>query len=64
MKKEKGKKLHEEKGWGISKISHYLVAGKDNVSHWVKMSDNEINQDKRGWKKGKPRKYTNQQKKR
>jgi len=39
-----------------------LVASKDSVRKWVKLKDDELSQDKRGWKKGKPRKYIKQQK--
>ena len=62
-KRKKARQLHKEKGWSIRKISRCLVAGKDNVGMWVKMSDKEIQQDNRGWKKGNPRKYTKEQKK-
>jgi len=62
-KRKKSKKLHKQ-GWSARKISRYLVASKDSINKWVKMTDEEVIQDNRGWKKGNPRKYTKQQKKR
>jgi len=60
-KRKKAKELFN-KGWSIRKISKHLVSGKDNVGKWVKMSDEEIENDNRGWEKGRLRKYTNTQK--
>jgi len=39
-----------------------FVAGRKHVNKWINMNDEEFERDKRGWKKGKPRKYTKQQK--
>jgi len=61
-KRKKAKDLHERKGWSIRKISRYLIAGRTHVSKWVNMTEKELTQDNRGWKKGTPRKYTKQQK--
>jgi len=60
-RRKKAKEL-KEKGWKITKISSYLVAGRRHVSRWVNMTEEELTQDNRGWKKGNPRKYTKQQK--
>lgn len=56
-KRKKARELYEG-GWSIRKIAKNLIAGRDNVSRWIKMNDDEIGVDERGWKKGKPRKYT------
>lgn len=57
---EKRKKAQElrKKKWGIRKIASSLVAGKDNVGRWVKMPENEISEDRRGWEKGRLRVYS------
>lgn len=60
-KRKKAKKLRQ-KGWTITKIARYLVAGRRHVSKWINKSDEKLERDNRGWKKGKLRKYTNQQK--
>ena len=60
-KRKKAKGLFKN-GWSIRKISRHLVASKDSVCKWVKLGNDEVSQDKRGWKKSKPRKYTKQQK--
>lgn len=60
-KRKKAKKL-KQKGWTITKIAGYLVAGRRHVSKWINMSDEKLERDNRDWKKGKPRKYTKQQK--
>jgi len=61
-KRVKARELHKEKGWSVRKISRYLVASRDSISKWIKTDEKEVTQDRRGWKKGKPRKYTEQQK--
>lgn len=48
--------FHKEK-WSIRKIAKYLVSGRDNVSRWVKMNEDELLSDKRGWQKNRLRKY-------
>ena len=60
-KRIKAKEL-KQKGWSGRKISGYLVASRNSVDKWINMSDEELLQDNRGWKKGRPRKYTTQQK--
>lgn len=62
-RRKKAKELYEQKCWRIRKISRYLVTNKNHVCKWVKMSEEELQQDNRGWKKGRPRKNTKQQKK-
>ena len=61
-KRIKARELHKEKGWSVRKISRYLVASRDSINKWIKTDEKEVTQDHRGWKKGKPRKYTEQQK--
>ncbi|CEG11234.1 conserved hypothetical protein [groundwater metagenome] len=61
-KRIKARELHKQKGWSIRKISRYLVASRDSINKWIKTDEKEVTQDNRGWKKGKPRKYTEQQK--
>lgn len=56
-KRIKAKELKEQ-GWSIRKIARNLVACKNNVSKWVKMSEEELMLDNRGWDKGRLRKYT------
>lgn len=48
--------FHKEK-WSIRKIAKYLVSGRDNVSRWVKMNEDELLSDNRGWQKNRLRKY-------
>lgn len=57
LKRKKAKELHK-KGWSNCKIARYLFAGKGNVTNWIKLKDEELLVDRRGWKKGTPRKYT------
>jgi predicted transcriptional regulator len=57
LKRKKAKELHK-KDWSNRKIARYLLASKNSVGKWVLMDDSEISVDNRGWKKGKPRKYT------
>ncbi len=61
-KRIKARELHKQKGWSVRKISRYLVASRDSINKWIKTNEKEVTQDHRGWKKGKPRKYTKQQK--
>lgn len=61
LKRKKAKELHE-KDWSNRKIARYLFASKRNVADWIKLNDEELLIDKRGWKKGRPRKYTIEQK--
>jgi len=53
--------LHK-KGWSNRKIFKHLFAGRHNISRWIKLDENLISIDNRGWKKGKPRKYTQEAK--
>ena len=57
-KRKKAKYLFEQKGWSIRKIAKYLVSCKNNVSRWVKMSEEEIDKDNRGWTAGQLRNNT------
>ena len=61
LKRKKAKELHE-KGWSNRKIARSLLTNKDSISKWIKLNEKEILIDKRGWKKGFPRKYTLEQK--
>ncbi|CEG11136.1 conserved hypothetical protein [groundwater metagenome] len=49
-KRKKAKGLFKN-GWSIRKISRHLVASKDSVCKWVKLGNDEVSQDNRGWKK-------------
>jgi len=60
-KRKKAKELHQ-KGWSIDKIAHHLVSSWRSVSHWIEMES--IEEDNRGWKKGRLRKYDRQDKQR
>jgi len=57
LKREKAKELHKE-GWNNCKIARYLFASRKSVINWIKLSDEKMLDDNRGWKKGVPRKYT------
>ena len=63
---EKRKKARglRARGWSIRKIAAALVAGKDNVSRWVKMPIDEVEIDNRGWEKGRLRVYGEEDRKR
>ena len=62
LKRKKAKELHN-KGWSNRKIARLLLTNKDSVADWIKLSDEGILIDKRGWKKGIPRKYSIEAKK-
>lgn len=62
-KRKKAKKLRA-KGWSIRRIASSLVAGKDSVSKWNRMSDEAVEKDERGWKKGRLRVHTEEEEKR
>ena len=57
LKRKKAKELFGD-GWNISKISRYLLTRKNTVSNWIKLEDNDLLKDNRGWKKGIPRRYS------
>ena len=61
IKRKQAKKLYKE-GWPIRNIALCLGSGTRHVNKWINLSDEELEKDNRGWKKGKPRKYTQQQK--
>jgi len=61
-KRKKAKFLYQEKKWSIRKIAKHLIAGRDNVSRWVKMADDEILTDNRGWQKNRLRKHKQSEK--
>lgn len=56
IKRKKAKELYS-KGYSKSKIAKALVAGRDKVIKWIQMTDEEICEEKRGWKEGKLRKH-------
>ncbi len=57
LKRKKAKELFRD-GWSITKISRYLLTRKNSVSNWIKLEDNDLLKDNRGWKKGMPRRYS------
>ena len=57
LKRKKAKELHKD-GWGNRKIARYLITNKDSIGKWIRLSDEKMLDDNRGWKKGTPRKYT------
>ncbi len=61
VKRKKAKEL-SKKGYNITKISRALVAGRDKVRKWLQMTDEEITEEKRGWKNGKLRKHNETEK--
>jgi hypothetical protein len=60
-KRKKAKELHQ-KGWSIDKIAHHLVSSWRSVSRWIEMES--LEEDNRGWEKGRLRKYDRQVKQR
>ena len=56
-KRKKAYSLYHEEKWSIRKIAKHLVAGRDNVSRWIKMKEEELSLDNRGWRKNRLRKY-------
>ncbi|MBN1971092.1 MAG: hypothetical protein JW870_17125, partial [Candidatus Delongbacteria bacterium] len=62
-KRKKAKELYE-KGWSIRKIAGYLVSSKNSVNKWIKLTDESIIQDLRGWEKGKLRQHNSKEKER
>ena len=61
-KRKKAHYLYHEEKWSIRKIAKHLVAGRDNVSRWVKMKEDELSSDNRGWRKNRLRKYSDEDK--
>jgi len=63
---EKRKKARElrSKGWSIRKIAQALIASKNSVNKWIKMTEEEIVSDGRGWERGKLKEHTEIEKKR
>jgi len=62
IEKRKKAKVLQQEGWSMRKIARYLVASKNSVRKWLDMSDEAVLADNRGWKKGRPRRYTKEQK--
>ena len=62
-KRKKAKELYE-KGWSIRKIAGCLVSSKNSVNKWIKLNDESIIQDLRGWEKGKLRQRDSKEKER
>lgn len=62
LKRKKAKELHK-KGWSNRKIARLLLTNKDSIGNWINLKDKDLLIDKRGWKKGVPRKYTIEAKK-
>jgi transposase len=56
-KRKKAYFLYHEEKWSIRKIAKHLIAGRDNVSRWVKMKEEDLSSDNRGWRKNRLRKY-------
>jgi transposase len=61
-KRREAKRLRR-KGWSIRKIAGYLVCSTNSVRRWIALDDDQVNEDQRGWKKGKFRKYSPVEKK-
>lgn len=62
-KRKKAKEL-KVKGWSNRKIAMHLVASKDSIGKWVKIKDEDIETDHRGWEKGKLRKHKEEERER
>ncbi|HFA50362.1 MAG TPA: transposase [Bacteroidetes bacterium] len=61
-KRKKAKHLYAKKKWSIRKIAKHLSSGRSSVSRWVKMDEDKIQLDNRGWQKGRLRKYRQEDK--
>lgn len=63
---EKRKKARElkKRGWSNQKIARYLIAHRDSVKKWLEMREDEVMIDSRGWRKGKLKKYSLEERKR
>ena len=59
-KRKKAKELRA-KGWSLRKAASHLVAGKDSISRWDKMSNDDVGKDERGWEKGRLRVHTKEE---
>lgn len=57
LKRKNAKELNKI-GWSNRKIARYLVVNKNSIGKWLRIDEDEIEVDQRGWKKGIPRKYT------
>ena len=56
-KRKKARQLHQQ-GWSTDKIARHLVSSWRSVSRWIEMDS--IEEDKRGWERGRLRKYDKQ----
>ncbi len=63
IEKRKEAKRLRQKGWSIRKIAGYLVCSTNSVRRWISLDDEQVTADRRGWKKGKYRKYSLSEKK-
>lgn len=57
LKRKKARELHKQ-GWSNRKIARLLLTNRDSVCKWIKLAEEDVSIDKRGWKKGIPRKYS------
>jgi len=57
LKRKKARELHKKR-WSNRKIARFLLTNKDSIRKWINLKNKDILIDKRGWKKGIPRKYT------
>ncbi|MCD5425282.1 MAG: hypothetical protein LRZ92_02330 [Methanosarcinaceae archaeon] len=56
LKRKKARELHKL-GWSNRKIARSIISDKNSISKWLKIDEDEIEVDKRGWKKNRLRKY-------
>lgn len=63
-KRKKARYLYNEKGWSKNKIADHLVSHWNSVDRWICMDEDQIDQDGRGWEKGRLRDNTQKQRER
>ena len=51
LKRKNAKELNKI-GWSNRKIARYLVVNKNSIGKWLRIDEDEIEVDQRGWKKG------------
>jgi transposase len=55
-KRKEARRLRAE-GWSIRKIARYLVCSTQSVVRWLNLDEAKIEEDGRGWRKGRMRKF-------
>ena len=64
IEKRKEARRLREKGWSIRKIARHLLCSTQSVIRWLNMDEAKIEEDGRGWRKGRMRKFSEVEEKR